>query len=262
MKAQLKQVDPKVSLWSVFEAMTKQAMLILGAMVFGLASCGTLRNTMSSLKQPLSGDGDYDPLMAPGAQRGGGQLVQTETYRSGEWVRTSVAGASFFRKLPRGNARADQLLRKGTPMRVISTKGSYLKAQLESGDVGYVPGIMVEGRTASSSKRKTTKRRAKKKVPKKIPDYGDVPPIIDPTDPEDVTVPTDSTIPPAPTDLPDAPPAVPDVPSIPDVPTVPEVPEIPEVPETPAPSIPDVPAVPDVPPPPELPGISDPVEIR
>ena len=53
-----------------------------------------------------------------------------------------MPNAFFFRSIPKGNARADKVLAVATPLKVVSSKGAYVKVELDSGDVGYVPEIM------------------------------------------------------------------------------------------------------------------------
>lgn len=72
------------------------------------------------------------------------------TYRPGQWVETVMPNATFFNKMPRGSATADKVLSLGSPLKVISTKDSYLKVELEGGSVGYVPAIMVAEPSATN----------------------------------------------------------------------------------------------------------------
>jgi hypothetical protein len=51
---------------------------------------------------------------------------------------------AFFKTRPKGEADADKLLTRGTSMKVISTSDSYLKVELDSGEVGFVPSVMLE----------------------------------------------------------------------------------------------------------------------
>lgn len=54
-----------------------------------------------------------------------------------------MANSTFFKQIPKGNATADQVLGAGTPMKVITAQGTYVKVELESGDIGFVPEMMV-----------------------------------------------------------------------------------------------------------------------
>ena len=205
--------------------------LTLGSLAIALASCGSFKN----LQQPLSGGGDFDPLSSPGSARQNGSAVvapSSPNYTRGQWVETSMSNATFFRIIPKGNASADRVLDVATPMKVVSSKGTYVKVELDSGEVGYVPEIMVIERTTLSTP-----------VPG-VPDYGPVPPPVEPGI-------LGLGVPPPP-EIPGNPPPVPEVPSLP------SAPNLPTVPSAPAPSIPEsVSTVPDIAPPPTVPGITD-----
>ncbi|HBE96544.1 MAG TPA: hypothetical protein DDW68_05175 [Verrucomicrobiales bacterium] len=166
----------------------------LGGLTVALVSCGALKN----FQQSMGGSTGFDPLAAPGAlQKNSAVVVPTApSYTSGQWVETSMPNATFFRNVPSGNATADKMLAVATPMKVISTSGTYVKVELDSGDVGFVPEIMVAERSAAS-------------VAPLVPPLGDgVAPVVAP-EPEIPGLPL--TSPPAP--LPDVAPP-PEVPGI------------------------------------------------
>ena len=116
---------------------------------FGLSSCAQIA---TSLQQPISSD--YNPLDGPNAPRYRNTNKSFQptgpSYKPGQWVETATPNAAFFYKIPRGNASADQVLSKGSPLKVVSTDGSYLKVELEGGSVGYVPAIMVAEPSSST----------------------------------------------------------------------------------------------------------------
>lgn len=146
--------------------MNSQSLLTLGGLTLVLVSCGSFKN----FNQFLSGSGDFDPLSSPGSSSSGGSAVvapNSPSYKSGQWVETSMPNAFFFRSIPKGNARADKVLAVATPLKVVSSKGTYVKVELDSGDVGYVPEIMVIERGG----------------PSETPDIGPVPPPVDPSSP-------------------------------------------------------------------------------
>ncbi|MGJ8724492.1 MAG: hypothetical protein ACSHYB_08040 [Roseibacillus sp.] len=118
----------------------KSSRLLPLAATFSLASCAQIAST---LQEPITSD--YNPLDGPSVSTSRSQGFQPTgpTYNPGEWVETAMPNSTFFYKIPRGSASADQVLSKGSPLKVISTKGSYLKVELEGGTVGYVPTIMV-----------------------------------------------------------------------------------------------------------------------
>ncbi len=232
--------------------MKSPSLLTLGAFAFMLASCGSLQS-IKNLKQPISGDSGFDPLSTPGSSSSSSSSTRksvsvaptSPTYKTGQWVETSMPNATFFKSIPKGNARADKVLKVATPLKVISNKGTYVKVELDSGDVGFVPEIMVIER--SSDKPSTSSSPI---AP--VPEFGSVPPPVDPSDVAPVA--------PAPV-VPSVAPPVPSVPSLPAVPSLPDAPPVPDVATPPVPE--NLPTVPSgIAPPPEIPGITEPVKIR
>jgi hypothetical protein len=206
--------------------MRPPTILTSGAASLLLASCGAFDN----FGKPLSSD--FDPLNSPGGSSAvqQGAAVVAPTYKAGQWVETAMANAAFFRSVPKGNARADKVLPAATPMKVVSTKDTYVKVELDSGEIGFVPEIMVLARGAGT--------------PPPLPVAPDYSPVSPPVDP------ALGTPAPAPAPAPGVPPVVPVAPSpLPPVPPVPA--RGPEVP-APAPAVPDVP-----PPPPTVPGVTE-----
>lgn len=234
--------------------MTTPSLLTLGGLSLVLVSCGSFKN----LNQPLSGSGDFDPLSSPGSSSSGAPAVVapiSPSYKAGQWLETSMPNATFFRSIPKGNEQADKLLGVATPLKVVSSKGTYVKVELDSGAIGYVPEIMVIER-GSPGEVPVTGPAAP------LTDYGPVPPPLDTgLDPGTGIAP--------PPIVPGTPPPVPEVPSIPETAPAPEIPSIPDTApapgETTAPTIPDsvptVPTVPDVAPPPEVPSITEPEKV-
>lgn len=213
---------------------TSSYLLLMGA-ALGLASCGAIK----SVQKPL-GEGSFDPLKGPGSQSSStSSLAPTSgvSLPPGQWIETSMPNSTFFREIPKGDATADKVLQSGSPLKYISTKGSYVKVELNSGDVGYVPEIMVTDRLA-------------------MPDIPSIPPPLVPVIPSNID--DDGFAPITPGDgsnfdLPTPPPpagAISDVPAI--DPTLPEIPAVPA-----APTAPELPAAPNVPAPPTVEGVTD-----
>lgn len=125
----------------------KSSRLLPTAAILSLASCAQITST---LQEPITSD--YNPLDGPSAPSVRNKSFQPTgpSYKPGQWVETAMPNATFFRKIPAGNATADQVLTRGIPLKVISTKGSYLKVELEGGSVGYVPTIMVAEPSSST----------------------------------------------------------------------------------------------------------------
>jgi len=164
--------------------------LSLAPLVFVMASCES-GNVISS--------GNFDPMTPPGSTR-----TPTATARGlkpGAYVRASMETA-FFKGRPGGNSTADRMLPSNTEMKVISDDGSYAKVELTSGEVGYVPSVLVSDPATQPG----VSPNAIQVYP---PAPGSVPPVVDPATP---------TI--APVIDPDAPMVVPE--GVPDVAPVPE----------------------------------------
>lgn len=89
--------------------------------------------------------GDFDPLAAPGTMRSG--LAPANGFRGGQFVRAIMDNTAFYIKKPKGDADADKLLPRETSMKVIAQVENYVKVELDSGEIGFVPTIMVEDPT-------------------------------------------------------------------------------------------------------------------
>lgn len=98
------------------------------------------------MNSPISSS-EFDPLAAPGSSFGAAQ-ASTVSFRPGQYVQTSMANAGFYRTRPRGNADADRLLGRNTRLKVVSSDSSYVRVELDSGEVGFVPAVMVEDPSA------------------------------------------------------------------------------------------------------------------
>jgi hypothetical protein len=90
---------------------------------------------------PLS-SGDFDPLTPPGSSRQV-SLAAAGGFTQGQFVRAAMNDTAFFLKRPRGDADADKLLKFNTPMKVIANDDAYVKVELDSGEVGFVPSVML-----------------------------------------------------------------------------------------------------------------------
>ncbi len=136
----------------------------------------------------ISSDG-YDPLVAPGSGRRGPEVVNSG-YRPGQFVRTNMDNVAFFKQRPKGNAEADKLLAGNTEVKVISDDGSYVRVELNSGEVGYVPSVLVTDQSSSlppTGAASGSEYQVYPPVPglpsANDPTIPDIPPIIDPEAP-------------------------------------------------------------------------------
>jgi len=136
----------------------------------GLAACDTMNSPITS--------GDFDPLRPPGGNLGT-PTAAAPTFSAGQFVRATMDSTAFFKNRPKGDADADKLLPRGTSMKVVSTSGSYIKVELDSGEVGFVPTVMVEDPNAAP-KLATTNPGEFQVYPPLSTGVGEPLPVIDP----------------------------------------------------------------------------------
>jgi len=176
--------------WQRDDIFMNRHFLTLAPLAFVMASCET-GNVISS--------GNFDPLTPPGSTRT--PTAAARGLKPGSWVRSSME-AAFFKGRPSGSSTAEKMLPANTEMKVITDDGSYAKVELASGEVGFVPSVLISDQSAQPS----ISPNAIQVYP---PAPGSVPPVIDPDTP---------TI--SPVIDPDAPMVVPEV--VPDVAPVPD----------------------------------------
>lgn len=117
----------------------KRASVFSSVIVLGLAACDTMTRPITS--------GDFDPLRPPGS--GSSNIKPSGSFVAGQFVRAAVNNTAFFKTRPKGDADANKLLTRGTSMKVISHSDSYVKVELDSGEVGFVPAVMLEDPNAA-----------------------------------------------------------------------------------------------------------------
>jgi hypothetical protein len=120
----------------------KRLTVIPSAIVLGLAGC-------ESMNRPIT-SGNFDPLSKPGAGMND-TMANTTAFKPGQFVRAIMDNTAFFNNRPKGDSDADKLLARGTSMKVISMSGSYVKVELDSGELGWVPALMLEDPNAVTS---------------------------------------------------------------------------------------------------------------
>ena len=113
----------------------KRTTALPAVIAMALAACDTMNRPITN--------GDFDPLRPPGSQ------ATTVTnigpaFKAGQFVRAVMDNTAFFTSKPKGDTDANKLLPRGTSMKVISPGESYIKVELDSGEVGWVPTVMVE----------------------------------------------------------------------------------------------------------------------
>ncbi len=176
-----------------------RSLFILPALSLVFAACET--------GGPISSS-SFDPLDPAGGGGSGPRVIDTG-YRPGAFVKTSMDNAAFFKSKPKGNATADKLLAANTPMKVISGGDDFLKVELDSGEVGFIPPVMVIDQSESTG----PAADSGSEVQVWPPEPGGMLPVVDPTlDPDQPTIP--SVIDPDDPDASDE--EIPDLPSLPD----------------------------------------------
>ena len=121
-------------------AAMKRISAISAVIVLGLAACDTMTRPITN--------GDFDPLRPPGSVKP--NTNPGVTFTAGQFVRSTMDNTAFFKNRPKGDSDADKLLPRGTSMKVISQSDSYVKVELDSGEVGYVPSVMLENPNAAA----------------------------------------------------------------------------------------------------------------
>jgi len=114
----------------------------ISALAFlSLAACETMTGPVTN--------GGYNPLLPAGSDNRSAPTMST-TFSAGQFVRASMDNTAFFKTRPNGDTDADKLLTRGSSMKVISTSESYVKVELDSGEVGFVPSVMLEDPNAAT----------------------------------------------------------------------------------------------------------------
>lgn len=195
---------------------------------FGVIPAALALVACETFNAPLSDGGSFDPLGPPG-----GGIRNTDTsfgpsITPGQFVTASIPNTAFYKNKPKGTEDADKLLNLGTNMKIVSNDGTYVKVELDSGEVGWVPSVMV-----ATSSPELSPIDGEYQVYPPVPDVGglDPLPVTDPGgSPPEGAIPT-IIDPDAPIPLPGAPLTVDPIPDL--TPSEPEAdPVIPvEIPE-------------------------------
>lgn len=100
-----------------------------------------------TMNAPLTSGGSFDPLAPPG---GGVKQVNSSfgpALSPGQFVTASIPNTAFYKNKPKGSEDADKLIALGTNLKIVSNDGAYVKVELDSGEVGWVPSVMVASST-------------------------------------------------------------------------------------------------------------------
>ncbi|MES2980833.1 MAG: hypothetical protein V4727_00850 [Verrucomicrobiota bacterium] len=90
-----------------------------------------------------------DPLRPPA-----GNVNTTDegtAFKPGEFVTAAINNTAFYKAKPKEDQEADKLLTQGTPMKIVALSGSFTKVELDSGEVGFVPTVMITSGEAELS---------------------------------------------------------------------------------------------------------------
>ncbi|BDS07725.1 hypothetical protein NT6N_27650 [Oceaniferula spumae] len=114
-------------------------LITLPPIALALMSC-------DALNKPLDGGDASNPLDPPG--RGDAIATTSDPYgplfTPGTFLQTVSPQTAFFANFPKAEDQPSKTLADFTDVKVISTKGSYVKVEVvDTGDVGYVPSVML-----------------------------------------------------------------------------------------------------------------------
>jgi hypothetical protein len=139
---------------------------------FAIVACEMVSRPISS--------GSFDPLAAPGS----GSRAEAPSFgpelSPGTFVTANIPNTGFYKNKPKGSEDADKLLTQGTNMKIVSTDADYVKVELDSGEVGWIPSVMVASSSAAPEAYPTDGTYP---VYPPLPDIGPIEPLpnIDPT---------------------------------------------------------------------------------
>ena len=94
------------------------------------------------MNRPIS-SGSFDPLAPPGSGSQIGLSNYGPDLSPGTFVTANIPNTAFYKNKPKGNEDADKLLDQGTNMKIVSADTNHVKVELDSGEVGWVPSVMV-----------------------------------------------------------------------------------------------------------------------
>lgn len=214
---------------------------LLTASAAALVSCGNLSGPIDT--------GSFDPLATPGSNFNQENEVPTgPQFDPGSFAQTVIPEAAFFSSFPRGEATANRALPMNSVVKVVGTRKSFVRVELEDGAVGFVPAMML------APQGEELPVAANEGVAPLVIPGGDleIPPLPDPGNPEDLGAPVLPPLGdlPAPAELP-APVELPEPAPVEGGNELPPPAELPEpatlAPATETPALPGAPAEPALP---------------
>lgn len=117
----------------------KAKLLFLAPLALAVAACDPTGASLSGT--------EIDPLRPPA--RTVDQMSFGTELRPGEFVSAALDNTAFYKTKPVNNQEADKLFPKGTPMKLVDLSDTFAKVELDSGEVGFVPTVMLTTGDAS-----------------------------------------------------------------------------------------------------------------
>ncbi|MDP4623937.1 MAG: hypothetical protein NWT08_02240 [Akkermansiaceae bacterium] len=112
----------------------KSFSLLMLPAALAMVACETMNAPLSS--------SSFDPLRPPGT--GLQDTSQSDSgLTPGQFVTVSIPNTPFYKDKPKDNQDADKLLDVGTAMKVVSVESNFVKVEMDSGETGYVPSVMI-----------------------------------------------------------------------------------------------------------------------
>jgi hypothetical protein len=113
----------------------KFSSFILLPVAMAIVACDTMTSPVSS--------SSFDPLRPPGTSMQPASASASSELSPGQFVSANIPNTAFYKNEPKGSEDADKLIALGTEMKIIEMDSDYVKVELDSGEVGYVPAVMV-----------------------------------------------------------------------------------------------------------------------
>lgn len=179
----------------------KVCLLIAAPVALVFTACESFNAPMTS--------SSFDPLGPPGSSMNSSSSYGPE-FTPGQFVSAAIDNTAFYKNEPKGNEDADKLIDRGTQMKIVSVESNHLKVELDSGEVGWVPTVMVSGGESGSADMIPVDGIYQVYPPlpdtgpveplpiidpNGLPPEGAIPAIIDPDAPLDTTTPGLDTVP-------------------------------------------------------------------
>jgi len=107
-----------------------------------MAACNSMNSPVTS--------SSFDPLRPPGTSLQPASASYGPELSPGQFVSANIPNTAFFKNKPKGSEDADKVIALGTQMKIIEMDSNYVKVELDSGEVGYVPSVMVSSTDMTS----------------------------------------------------------------------------------------------------------------